>query len=334
MAARKAATRLSSSSETLAPGGEPADARSPKNGASDDPARFFVAPVPGNVAPIEPDFAQALHSLQQELGQPVVLFVHPKMIDDSARDAVRAILPHLPKGKPVTLLVDSPGGYTRSAYQIASMLRRHCGSFTAVVPRYAKSAATLLCLGASRILMSPNAELGPLDPQLVDRDSENQRSALDETLPLERLNAFALEVMDRTMIHLINRTGKRLENLLPKVMSFAVDLTKPLLEKMDPIRYTAASRALKISEEYAVRLLRPHFPRREQSDKAAEIANHLTHRYPEHGFPIEYPEAHALGLHVELLSDKMSRPFDDLGTTLAAKSYVGLVLPLEKNSQP
>jgi ClpP class serine protease len=33
------------------------------------------------------------------------------------------------------------------------LLKRHCGGFVAVVPRYAKSAATLLALGADEIIL-------------------------------------------------------------------------------------------------------------------------------------------------------------------------------------
>ncbi len=49
------------------------------------------------------------------------------------------------------LVIDSGGGYAQAAFQIANLFRRHAGGFTAVVPRYAKSAATLLTLGADEI---------------------------------------------------------------------------------------------------------------------------------------------------------------------------------------
>ena len=43
------------------------------------------------------------------------------------------------------------------------MLRRHCGSFLALVPRVAKSAATLMVLGGADVYMGREAELGPLE---------------------------------------------------------------------------------------------------------------------------------------------------------------------------
>src|SRR3954464_1318288 len=99
----------------------------------------------------------------------------------------------LPQGSPVALVIHSPGGEARAAYQLATILRKHCGSFVAVVPRYAKSAATLLSLGASRILLGRCAELGPRDAQWEDPEREEHLSALDEVQALERLQAAALE---------------------------------------------------------------------------------------------------------------------------------------------
>ena len=74
--------------------------------------------------------------------------------------------------KPVHLLLDSPGGEAKRAYQLANLFRIHCGGFVVYVPEYAKSAATLFVLGASQIYMATHAELGPLDVQIYDAERE------------------------------------------------------------------------------------------------------------------------------------------------------------------
>ena len=51
------------------------------------------------------------------------------------------------KGKDIALVLDSFGGTSLAAYRIASLFQSHAKSFTVVVPRIAKSAATLLALG-------------------------------------------------------------------------------------------------------------------------------------------------------------------------------------------
>ena len=43
-----------------------------------------------------------------------------------------------------------------------------------MVPRMAKSAATMICLGANEIIMSSTSELGPIDPQILIRDEQGK----------------------------------------------------------------------------------------------------------------------------------------------------------------
>ena len=92
-------------------------------------------------------------------------------IDEDLRDAFFALRSQLAESERIALIVDSPGGEGRSAYSLARLLQRHCDGWTAVVPRYAKSAATLLVMGADRIYMGRDAELGPLDAELADSSS-------------------------------------------------------------------------------------------------------------------------------------------------------------------
>lgn len=166
------------------------------------------------------------------------------------------------------------------------MLCRHAGGFLAVVPSYAKSAATLLALGAERILMGADAEFGPLDAQLWDTEREERTSALDEVQALERLHSVALEQLDETMMLMMSGAQKRTEVMLPIACRFVSDTMAPLLEKIDTVHYAKQSRVLKVAEDYAERLLLPHHGPK----AAADIANQLVNGYPEHGFVIDREE--------------------------------------------
>lgn len=71
------------------------------------------------------------------------------------------------KDKDVLLFLLSPGGSIEPAYQISTLCKAYSkGRFVAVVPRRAKSAATLIAIGADEIHMGPLSQLGPIDPQL------------------------------------------------------------------------------------------------------------------------------------------------------------------------
>jgi hypothetical protein len=67
------------------------------------------------------------------------------------------------------LMINSPGGDANAAEKLLKMCRfRFTKKFNVIVP-YAKSAGTLVALGADRIFMSYLSELGPVDPQVQSR---------------------------------------------------------------------------------------------------------------------------------------------------------------------
>lgn len=63
------------------------------------------------------------------------------------------------------LLLSSQGGDGETAVRLVRSAQSRCRELTVVVPDQAKSAATILCLGAHHILMGPTSDLGPVDPQ-------------------------------------------------------------------------------------------------------------------------------------------------------------------------
>jgi ClpP class serine protease len=55
------------------------------------------------------------------------------------------------------------------AERIINVLREYSGTgkYWAFVPARAKSAATMICFGAEKVLMGATSELGPIDPQIA-----------------------------------------------------------------------------------------------------------------------------------------------------------------------
>jgi len=88
------------------------------------------------------------------------------------------------------------------------------------------------------------------------------------------------------MFLLKQRTGLKNAVLLPIAFDFATDITRPLLQNIDAVHFTQMSRLLKVSEEYAVRLLQRRYPQA----IAVQFGRHLTQNYPEHGFLIDADE--------------------------------------------
>jgi ClpP class serine protease len=111
-------------------------------------------------------------------------------IDDS--EAVIRAIESAADSTPIDLVLHTPGGLVLAAEQIASAIAAHPAPVTVHVPHYAMSGGTLLALAADRIVMSPSAVLGPVDPQLGDQPVASILAAVAQ----KDVN----EVDDRTLI--------------------------------------------------------------------------------------------------------------------------------------
>ena len=69
------------------------------------------------------------------------------------------------------LLLYSPGGDGETAVRLVRAAQARCREFTVIVPDVAKSAGTLLAMGAHHVLMAPISDLGPIDPQFLMNNS-------------------------------------------------------------------------------------------------------------------------------------------------------------------
>lgn len=120
-------------------------------------------------------------SIEMKLGRPIISyctsFVHDVLIDDSDAIMLEDLLRSMELDKGIAILINSPGGYGLAAERIIQILRKYSGTgeYMAVVAGKAKSAATMICLGASKILMDSTSELGPVDPQIEIRQGNSRK---------------------------------------------------------------------------------------------------------------------------------------------------------------
>lgn len=246
-------------------------------------------------AAISPELGEALEELRAALGDmPVWLLIQDgqasyeaNSVSEEIADQLFLQREELKPGEPVLVVIDSLGGDARGAYRIATLLRKHCGGFVAVVPRMAKSAATLFAFGADQIVLGEYGELGPLDVQIRVEPGEPPESALNEMEAVQRLHTDVLAAVDQTMWLLLPRLVKKPEAVLPNAIELVTGTMRPLLEKVDTKLYTKRSRELKVGEDYADRLLTNRYP--PQAAKA--IAQSFVHDYADHVFIIDAEEA-------------------------------------------
>jgi ClpP class serine protease len=146
----------------------------------------------------------ALRQLEKRDGSRVITMIHRREgfaffgipfggyidIDDS--EAVIRAIEMTGKDVPISLVLHTPGGLVLAAEQIAAALAGHAGPVKVYVPHYAMSGGTLIVLAADRIVMSPSAVLGPVDPQIGDMPVASILAAVQQK--------DANEIDDKTLI--------------------------------------------------------------------------------------------------------------------------------------
>lgn len=120
-----------------------------------------------------PTRSKLYNDIEEIIKKPVISFftsfVYPVMIEDSDADMLEGLLRDADLDKGLALLISSPGGDGLAAERIINICRSYSGTgeYETIIPGKAKSAATLICMGSSKLNMSPTSELGPVDPQIV-----------------------------------------------------------------------------------------------------------------------------------------------------------------------
>ena len=116
------------------------------------------------------------------------------------------LLHNVPSGCNLDLLLHTTGGGIDAAEKLIEMMRSRVetGELRIVVPDFAKSAGTLMVLGADSVVMSDMSELGPIDPQLplFSRWQSVQNyldayKAHEETLKMDPGNVAARIMLDK-----------------------------------------------------------------------------------------------------------------------------------------
>lgn len=263
--------------------------------------------------PLPPEFCEASRALEKLLGCELWLMVQNRPPDDDFEDIAypcyKGFQAKMPKSGTLraALLIESPGGAPDQAFRICRLFQRRTRHLTTIVAQYAKSAATMMALAGDSLILGKEAEMGPLDIQVLDREQERFDSALNAVQALERVNAFGMVAVDQTMALLLRRMlQKRTDVLLPMVLEYVASTLRPLFEKVDTVDYARKSRQLKVVEEYAARLMRKQYG----FARAKEIARHLVTNYPDHSFVIDRDE---------LLSPRTNDPEESFGVGIKAE---------------
>lgn len=120
------------------------------------------------------------------------------------------------------LLLDTPGGDGETAIRLVRSAQARCAELTVIVPNQAKSAGTLLAMGAHSILMGPTSDLGPVDPQFPSPEGGGLYSAKDLIAAVDHAETSIAANPDSFPLHV---------SLLAKVNAVMVQQARSALDR-------------------------------------------------------------------------------------------------------
>ena len=203
-------------------------------------------------------------------------------IDDNDADMLQSILQALNLANGLAVMISSPGGDGVAAERIVRVCRSYSGTkdFWAVIPGQAKSAATLVCMGASKILMAPASELGPVDPQITLIEDDTRKS----------FTAYGLVSGYDDLFKAANRAKGNIQPYLQQLANY------------DDREITKYRSYIRLSEDMAVKLLKSGMMKHKtvsQIRKAIRVFLEPEAGTHTHGRPIYDAEAESCGLNIE-----------------------------------
>lgn len=253
--------------------------------------------------------------LERLRGCPLIVYVTSERGNAAGQissDAVREMhlqLEALPKGAMAAdLLIVSNGGDPTVAWRLVSLIRERVNKFSVLIPQAAYSAATLIALGADEIVMHPNGNLGPTDPQIKSPRKSNPDGS-SETIQFgsEDLSAFLNFVRDEVGLsdqdQLAGAFGK-------------------FCDTVGPVPIGVAARSSQLSITMGEKLLLLHMTSDAAKQKARTIAETLTKNFFHHGYPVSRTEAEQIGLKIAKKNEEIESVIWDIWMDIACEMEV------------
>lgn len=210
-------------------------------------------------------------------------------------DAVIPLYEHLlalanamPESKQLDLFLYSRGGNVSVPWRVVTMMREFCEEFRVLIPYKAYSAATMVSLGADRIVMGRKAELSPIDPTL-ERAVIGEAAIPPSEISVEDVSSYISFMRERA-----NITDQ----------SALAQVTSQLANQLTPLTLGGVNRQYSHIRLVARKLLTSRREKIEES-KIVTIIEALTEKMYSHGHAIGRKEADETGLPIDMPDDRL-----------------------------
>ena len=115
-----------------------------------------------------------------------VLAYYGNILDNIESNFLRIVEDIAGKNNTIYIVLNTTGGSATAVERFVKILRFHYEKVNFIVPNYAYSAGTIFCMSGDKIFMDYSSVLGPIDPQVRNKDG-NWVAALGY---LDKVNEF------------------------------------------------------------------------------------------------------------------------------------------------
>lgn len=225
-------------------------------------------------------------------------FRYPVAVGNDDANIIEGVLQKTDRQKELLLIINSPGGDALAAERIINICQSYSDNgYCVLVPKMAKSAATIIAFGSRKIYMSPTSELGPIDPQV--------------RIGNKRMSAYSIIESYKALLEEAVMSNGRIEPYLQQ------------LENYDPREIKELESVQALSDDIAVKALQhAHFKDHPEDAIRNKIELFLTPEQTKvHGRAI-YPDIlrKEVGLDVEIL-DTSSQEFNIIWELFVRADY-------------
>jgi len=188
----------------------------------------------------------------------------------------------------LVFILTTTGGSIQAVERMVNILRHHYGKVIFIIPDYAYSAGTILCMSGDEIYMDYRGALGPIDPQVQTKDGE-WVSALGY---LDKINEILKKSENNTITQvefaMLANQDLGMVRQYEQVKSYSIELLKKYLVeyKFKNWKIREASK-IAVDDEY-------------KTSRALYIAEQLgSNSWYSHGRPINITTLLEMGLKIK-----------------------------------
>lgn len=153
------------------------------------------------------------------------------------------------------LMIHTPGGDIDAAEKLINMTQTVVpieNELRVIIPDFAKSAGTLMAIGADKIIMSDTSELGPIDPQITLNDGHGNLIPQSVQFCLDAYETHSIALQknpnDPVAKMMLNKLDpiriKQFENVRDRAQKFAEDQLKYRMFRITPGNFTKIAKEL------------------------------------------------------------------------------------------